>query len=345
MPRKKVQSPRQDALTKEATSLRYRELQPKYGRLAALIAQALETFLHDTEIDFLSITHRVKNFDSLWDKIERKRYSQPFDQTEDLCGLRIICFYPSDLEKISALIRKEFVVTESVDKAELLEPDRFGYRSFHFVVKLKKDWLSAPQYRGLGDFKAEIQVRTILMHAWAGLSHKLAYKKKEGVPDQFQRKLFQLSALFEIADQQFDELQKEKYAYQEKLLETKKTNATFDISQPLNIDSLQAYLQFYFPERKMTEEISSLFDNISRYGVTIKDLVSGYERVREILPEVERNQFGDTKPHWHQGGIVRVILDLTHDPYWMARRTTVPDSVAARTEKWRKKLSRQKASR
>jgi putative GTP pyrophosphokinase len=48
---------------------------------------------------------------------------------EDICGLRIICYYPSDLEKVSPIIKSEYDVKESVDKADLMEPDRFGTKS------------------------------------------------------------------------------------------------------------------------------------------------------------------------------------------------------------------------
>lgn len=98
----------------------------------------------------------------------------------------------------------------SEDKVDNLEPDKFGYRSHHFVVTLRHEWLNVPNYRGLEGIKAEIQVRTILMHAWADISHKLSYKKKEHIPELFQRNLFQLSALFEIADDRFEMLRAER---------------------------------------------------------------------------------------------------------------------------------------
>ena len=63
-----------------------------------------------------------------------------------------------------------------------LEPDRFGYRSRHFIVSVNREWLKAPNYRGLSGLKAEIQVRTILMHAWADVEYKLAYKKRNMFP-------------------------------------------------------------------------------------------------------------------------------------------------------------------
>ncbi len=71
-------------------------------------------------------------------KYNEKKYNLPFEQIEDICGIRIICYYQSDITKICDIINTEFDVIESQDKEDLLESNEFGYRSFHFIVKLKK---------------------------------------------------------------------------------------------------------------------------------------------------------------------------------------------------------------
>ena len=151
-------------LDKESFRKEYPPICQKHERLAKNLKEALEIFLNNAGIAVLNIPHRIKEFESFWDKTQRKGYKDPFKETEDICGLRIICYYPSDLDTISNLINSEFDVIESVDKADLLEPEKFGYRSTHFIVTVKKEWLNAPNYRSLGGIKAEIQVRTILMH-------------------------------------------------------------------------------------------------------------------------------------------------------------------------------------
>ncbi len=306
---------------KETTEKEYNALVPIYEKLATNLKRDLESLIIKAGIETLPISYRIKTFDSLWGKKERKGYTEPLDETEDICGLRIVCFYPSDIEKLSDLIQTEFVVLEKTDKQELLDPDKFGYRSHHYIIKLKEEWLEAPCYRGLGDLKVELQVRTILMHAWADISHKLEYKDEEQVPGQFKRKLCQISALFEMADAQFDALREEKEEYREILLseEAKKTGQ-FDVEQPLNIDSLQAFLDFYFPDRYGDyKTISELLGEIIEYGINIEDLVLGYERVKNIITEFEKEEFGEEYEkgiRCHKEGVTRMILDLTHDHYW-----------------------------
>ena len=55
----------------------------------------------------------------------------------------------------------------------------------------------------IGDRKAEIQVRTLLQHAWAMISHDRFYKSEFDVPEYFRRELARVAALLESADEEF----------------------------------------------------------------------------------------------------------------------------------------------
>ena len=315
----------------------YKENKQLYQRLAENTKQALLSFLQEDGISYHSISSRIKEFDSYYEKIERKGYDKPLEQIEDFCGIRIICFYPADLERIKKIIQKEFDVLESIDKTANLEPDRFGYRSNHFIVKIKKEWLKAPNYRGLEDLKSEIQVRTILMHSWADIEHKLAYKKNEDVPLEFRRKLYQLSALLEIADTQFQDLKNQKENLKQSLIITKKGKSHFDISQNTNLDSLQSYLDFTFPNRmKGNNETSQLLEELNELELTLTDIESFRKDLEEILPKIEKDM---VKGKWAQVGIVRAILDLKSDKYWNNRSKDWQEGKWGKNiVKWRKEL-------
>jgi ppGpp synthetase/RelA/SpoT-type nucleotidyltranferase len=289
-----------------------------YLKLAENIKQALVTFLSDKQISYHTISSRIKELDSYLEKIERKGYDNPTEQIEDFCGLRIICFYPLDLEKIAEIIHDEFDVIQSIDKTENLEADRFGYRSNHYIVKIKKAWTKAPNYRGLENLKLEIQVRTILMHSWADIEHKLAYKTKDDIPLKFRRKLYQLSALLEIADTQFQELKNEKEIFKKSLIVKEKGQVTFDFSKDLNLDSLQAYLDFTFPKRSKGNRVAStLLEELKQHNISLLDLDKMRKDVEAILPDVEKEI--TKKGGWAQVGIARAILDLKSDNYWNSR--------------------------
>jgi ppGpp synthetase/RelA/SpoT-type nucleotidyltranferase len=330
---------------------RYSELMPKYQNLAINLKQALELFLHNAGISYLSIDHRVKDIDSFIDKISRKKYTNPFDQVEDICGLRIVCYYTSDLEKICDIIKKEFNIIESADKEHVLRPDQFGYRSYHFIVKTKGSWLNAPNYRGLENLTAEIQVRTVLMHAWAEIEHKLAYKKKIDIPDQFQRKFAMIAAKLEETDQQFEQLRVDSEEYRKYLItNADKADGVFDSTLPLNLDNLQAFLGYYFRNQKTAgmQATRSLLEELIMWGITMKQLVESYQKVKPFLPQIEEEDFGGEKlgRSMYQQGMARLILDLTDDGYFTRHDTTrhldqsqhkpLPHVEIAR--KWRKRI-------
>lgn len=319
----------------------YASNQKVYERLAINLQQALTTFLEDSQVPFLGVSFRVKSLDSFTEKVGRKNYQDPFADCEDLCGIRVICYYPSDVEKISEIIRAEFDVKESIDKAASLGVHEFGYRSTHFVVTVESRWLAAPNYRGLKGVKAEIQVRTILMHAWAEIEHKLAYKKSEDVPSQFRRKLSRLSAKFEEADEQFEELRNGLQGYRDELARKAEKEGSFDESQPLNLDSLRAFLQFYFPDRSQPDSQSTarLLDEIFHHNLTMRQLVRYAESVGPRLQEYEtlRKAVGPLIK-LSQIGALRAVLDIAHPGYLNRRSLSVQERVGPSIKEFRRML-------
>ncbi len=315
MPKKK------DATDEELSKMRklYFQQYSKYERLGMNLKQALEGFLEEAGISFLAVNYRVKSLESFMEKIGRKHYANPFDQTEDMCGLRVVCYFQSDIEKIKKLICSELTIVESFDKSDHMSPTQFGYRSSHFIVKIRKDWLKAPNYRGLQNLKAEIQVRTILMHSWAEIEHKLAYKKKEHIPDQFRRKFSRLSAKLEEADEQFEELVQGIWKHQTDVLTWAEEKPGFDWDMEMNLDNLQAFLDFHFPEKqKDIKDTIELLDEILPLEITMKDLVEGYEQVRKHLPEIEKSM-SNIRNYFQQVTACRNMLDIVHEKYFEMR--------------------------
>jgi hypothetical protein len=237
-------------------------------------------------------------------------------------------------------------VRQRIQKVDELHADQFGYRSNHYIVTLRESWLGAPNYRGLEAVRAEIQVRTILMHAWANISHNLQYKAVEQVPEQFRRRIFQLSALFELSDQEFDRLRSEKQRFRRELADQAASGSGFDDSQPLNVDSLQAYLDYYFPGRESSSEHTlDLLAELQSIGISLADISGAYRAVEPFLERNEREEFAEDDEwkggSWAQVGVVRHVLDLASDKYWAYRRGQLPDDDVETTEKRRQHIARQ----
>ncbi len=273
---------------------KYNELSPLYKRAANNTAQALEQFLQTSGIPFLTIDSRVKKFDSFYEKVSRKNYSSPFTENEDFCGVRIILYYVSDIEKVQRLVENNYNIHTTENKSTALKPNEFGYRSFHLILKIKESWCVTPNYKNLEGIKIELQIRTVLMHAWAEIEHKLGYKSKEQIPKDLQRKLYLLSAKLEDADTQFQEVTNTATKIKESTLENSKQAGAF-ISQELNLDSLIALETFYFPDyAQSARETPLLLDEIISNNLTIKDVSTAAEKIKPfsklINDEIKGNE-------------------------------------------------------
>lgn len=183
----------------------FERIRPEYLRFTQKLEVLMRDLLRARGIDFHLLESRTKETSSLREKLGRsaKTYTDPLNEITDLSGLRVITYYEDDANAVAKLIESEFVVDQENSVVHSATAAEFGYKSAHYIVKLSQARTSLLEWNGLAALKAEIQVRTVLQHAWAAISHKLQYKREEDVPVPLKRKLFRLSALFELADDEF----------------------------------------------------------------------------------------------------------------------------------------------
>ncbi len=185
----------------------YEKRKPSYQKLIHLVTLILMSAMEKRKMKIHSFKQRVKDYSSFIEKIDRKKYGDPFDQCTDMAGCRIICLFKSQVDEIASLIKDEFEVVEITDKKSSKKFDQFGYLSLHVLVKMPKQRLKFTEYSGLDNLVCEIQIRTILQEAWAEIEHYLNYKAaKEERNEELVRKMFSLAGMFEVADSQFEEI-------------------------------------------------------------------------------------------------------------------------------------------
>ena len=186
---------------------------PVYDEFSAHLADLLRDLIRDAGIEVHAVEKRAKSVESFREKINRpgKLYVNALQEVSDLAGVRVILYYEEDVRKVCRLLEREFVIerSQSVDKAKVLAEDQFGYLSVHYVVRLAKSRQGLPGWATYKELKAELQVRTVLQHAWAAFSHKLQYKKESQIPKQDRRRLVRLAGLLELADDEFSDLKKQ----------------------------------------------------------------------------------------------------------------------------------------
>lgn len=125
-----------------------------------------------------------------------------------MAGVRVITFLPRAVDHVGSLISAEFEVLKKEDVGSTLrESHRFGYQSIHYVVRLSPARLRLTEYQQFAGLKAEIQVRTVLQHAWAEIEHDIRYKSTTTAPESIGRRFDALAGMLEIADREFQGIQ------------------------------------------------------------------------------------------------------------------------------------------
>jgi len=184
---------------------------PRHVRYAEVLGQVLR--LAGKSLAPLAIVQtREKAIASFAEKALRKmhKYSDPVDQLTDLCGARVITRTRSEVDAYCEYIKSHFEIDwdNSLDTSQRLKPSEFGYRSIHYIVKFRRDvdyGVKIPEE--VFCLKAEVQVRTLVEHAYADFGHDLTYKGAFALPVAWQRELASVAAALEEVDQTFSRIE------------------------------------------------------------------------------------------------------------------------------------------
>lgn len=233
----------------QAAIASYQNVYNYYSSLADVVKRILIESIKDRKILTHSVDGRAKDPLSFGKKAAKPsekdpntpRYPNPLINITDMAGIRIITYFPSTQSEIDKMISDEFRVIEKSDKGiELLEEDRFGYKSIHYLVKIHKKRAGLPEYSQYSDSVVEIQVRTILQHAWAEIEHDIQYKSSSTIPPEIHRRFSSLAGLLEIADREFQAIQDEDRKQRESDATKIKTGHLENV--PITPNSLKTFL-------------------------------------------------------------------------------------------------------
>ncbi len=260
----------------------YRKIKPLYEAYCNTLKTVLTKCLEMKQIKYHSIESRAKGIDHFGDKAFQvseedsnvPKYKNPLSEITDIAGVRIITFFPITINEVDKVISQEFEVLEKNDKNDLLEKEeKLGYQSVHYLVKFKDSRIAHPEYATYNNLVAEIQVRTILQHAWAEIEHDIEYKSVVTIPKAIKRRFMALAGLLEIADREFQSIQNEN---EELKIKSRKSVTTGKLNNvEITGDSLKAYLdKGYGADGRM---------NQFSYEFMAKTLIKiGFENLKQI---------------------------------------------------------------
>jgi putative GTP pyrophosphokinase len=227
----------------ESAVKKYRSLRPLYEEFALKLASLIRDILEANNIKYQVVESRAKDLTSFEEKISRpgKSYSDPLKDTTDLCGCRVIVYYQDDVDRVASAIKAEFLISEEnlSRQPQVLEVDRFGYLSAHYIVSIGKMRSDLTEWKAYSDRVAEIQVRTVIQHAWSAVSHALHYKQEAAIPSKLQRRLHRIAGLFELADEEFVGLRNERETLR---LQARRHIEKGDESVPLTAATISEFL-------------------------------------------------------------------------------------------------------
>ncbi len=124
----------------------------------------LEDAIERKSLKVSSVEARAKKFESFGEKAaapsdrspEEPKYLNPLQEITDLAGIRVITFFPRQVELVGNCIREEFDVVECVDYAATRQQEeRFGYLSVHYLIRLGDNRTRLPEYKRFASVSSE----------------------------------------------------------------------------------------------------------------------------------------------------------------------------------------------
>lgn len=278
------------------------------------------------------------------------------DHVTDLIGLRVVCFYADEVERVRQLIEAEFEVIGITDKTAQMEGTEasFGYKGLHLDLKLNAGRREMKEYAAYADLQFELQIRTVIQDSWSVLDHKIKYKKS--IPNDLKRRINTLAALFELADREFravrdetaqaieateayDAIEQETGNEPTKMPQPAPENNATQRFTPLDAFSLLRIARHFFPQEEFeaykidgfTQDIVQLEPTISR------GKFNSY--LRETIGEVRR--YKAEFDFRVDGGTMNPFTEMRHCLYMANPQNFAPmltDRARESFDAWQAKL-------
>ncbi|GAA3705147.1 bifunctional ribonuclease/(p)ppGpp synthase [Microlunatus aurantiacus] len=275
------------------------------GQQAVALVQEL---LDEAGINYLSVTGRTKSIPSFAEKAARTSggaplYSDPLTQITDVLGVRVITYVRDDVDAVADVLAEQVIVHDDRDWGlQTANEGRFGYASRHLMISLDPAREGDPALDRLRGHRAQVQVRTVLQHAWAEFEHDIRYKgtvPAEHVGD-FDRRFTLAAGLLELADREFSEIRERLRGATPAAAETEA-----DDDPRLDLRELAAYLAGQYSEAgwSRTDHYSWIAGLLLELGVT--SLVE----LGEVLRQADEQAIAARMDYRHPPGAVRRLDD------------------------------------
>ncbi len=215
----------------EANTAQYERVRPSLATVTSQLQSGIRDIFRSAELTPLFVTARTKSVESFRDKASRMlqpaepggapalEFPDPLREIHDLVGVRVIVSLPHEIREAAALIkrqRSDFDCRADREKdIGSIESGTYGYASRHLIMRtLQNNTVKAYQQalgepaRATGSYLFEVQIRTILSHAWSELEHDIRFKSSDprAWSPYFDRQFTATAAMLEAVESAFAEL-------------------------------------------------------------------------------------------------------------------------------------------
>jgi len=279
----------------------YKQKRELYAKFAETIKQILHAAIPDSSLNYhlQQIQCRAKTIESLEMRLveQGNRDADNIEEIrKDLAGCRVIFYYNDDVNTFlsSGLIRDNFKVhweqSQPHHPMEKITSANDYYTANHYIIELYDNRADLPEYADYKGLRCEIQIHTVLTHAWAETAHDIIYKGPEtpgfgsrilkSIDDRLQKimKDYLIPVGYEFQKVQLDYKRllegKELFGrdVKKEILTSASNNDRHEILQSFRESTLPLYDSDY-----MKEEIATVIDIakaavLSAQGVKITDI-------------------------------------------------------------------------
>jgi ppGpp synthetase/RelA/SpoT-type nucleotidyltranferase len=162
----------------------------------------------------ISPTFRLKDDTKLIQKAfyRGKKYKNPIDDITDKVGTRIVVTTRKDISIVSDIVRLcenngNWIISENKDVESfiLVDPTKFSYQAEHFIlspgIRNQDEFNEIP----LSRITCELQIKSLLQHSWAQVTHDTIYKGCFKDDSNLARTMAKCMALIEATDDYYDD--------------------------------------------------------------------------------------------------------------------------------------------
>lgn len=216
-----------------------------FQQAAEAIRHSITSRLSDDGLNHHDVRSRVKTPESTQEKIARvdsqgnERYPGGPFKLDDLIGVRVILYVESDIDAVAIALSSQYICHDDEDKTAVnRKTGGIGYGGRHLTLEVPAENTPGGCEKYIGQ-RFEVQIRTVLQHAWAEFEHDIRFKGSHTDNAEISRAFTMASTLIELADQQFVSISE--------MLKRSQDKAVPEGSEELTSGSLQLLLDRVLP--------------------------------------------------------------------------------------------------